>query len=153
MNIPMSTGFNSMEDSYTKLAEIPQKMMWSKTFPWPQLRHGYMWKIPVPVDNIASYNLLMPGAQGETQVNIKNNVSQQEELLTKKLQSISETTYMANTIQPRVSYPRLHIAQPKIPDETGIMKFRYAIRMSAETRLRFHLYPDHTRNSNKAFCL
>jgi hypothetical protein len=41
-NIPISTRFNLMEDSYTKLAEIPQNMMCTKTFSWPRLQHGYM---------------------------------------------------------------------------------------------------------------
>jgi hypothetical protein len=64
-NIPMSTGFNSKEDSYTELPETPQKMMWSKSFPWPQLYHEYMWRIRFAIDNPSAYNILMPGAQGQ----------------------------------------------------------------------------------------
>lgn len=152
-HIPISTGFNSMEDSYTKIAEIPHKMMWSKKFPWPRLHHGYMWRLPIDIQNPDSFNVLMPGAQGEINVNDNNRLTQQEEILTSQLYSLGEVVYTSNTIQPRVSYPRMHMAQPKIPDETGIMKFRYAIRMSAETHLLFHLIPDHVRNSSRSFSL
>jgi hypothetical protein len=35
------------------------------------------------------------------------------------------------------------MGQPQIYDETGIMKFRYVARMSAETHVTIHLLPDH----------
>jgi len=110
-----------------------------------------MWRIPVAVDNPATYNMMMPGAQ-ELQVTDKNNISQQEEIMTNKLQQVSDATYTSITVKPRVSCPRLHMGQPKVPDETGMMKFRYAIQMSAETHVLFHPYPD-MRNFSKVFWL
>jgi hypothetical protein len=59
--------------------------------------------------------------------------------------------YVTNNIQNRVIYPRLHLAQPRIPDETGYMKFRYAIRISAETHILFHHLPDHVTDNMHGF--
>jgi hypothetical protein len=121
--IPMSTGFNRVQDSYTKIVQIPHKMKWSHTFSWPRLHHGYMWRIPTNLEDENAFNVLMPSAQGEENVSLANRITQQAE--------------------PKVSHPRLHIAQPQVPDEIGFMKFRYAVRMSAETHVLFHLLPDH----------
>jgi len=60
-------------------------------------------------------------------------------------------SYITNNIQTRVSYRKLHLAQPRIPDEIGYMKFRYAIRMTAETHLLFHLLPDHLNDFMNGF--
>lgn len=144
-------GFDSVEDSYTKLAEIPQRMMWSKTWTWPRLQNGYMWHIPEYINNSASFNILMPGAQAQAQIGNNRIITQQEEIITHKLRSIADDIYATSNIQPRVSYPRLHMAQPLIPDETGTMKFRYAARISAETRILFHLFPDYIGHGEKLF--
>jgi hypothetical protein len=85
------------------------------------------------------------------QIHEGNVITQQDEIFTNKFYTIFDATFTGNTTQPRVSYPRLHIAQPTIPDETGVLKFRYAVRMSAEMHLTFHLYPDHTMGAMKAF--
>jgi hypothetical protein len=85
----------------------------------------------------------MPGAQGQTAILPGTRISQQGEIPVDQTTKTPTATYVTNNIQDRVSYPTLHLAQPRIPDETGYMKFRYAIRMSAETHLLFHLLPDH----------
>jgi hypothetical protein len=51
--------------------------------------------------------------------------------------------FIGTTTQPRVSYPRLHIVPPFVPDETGYMRFRYIARMSAETHIKLHLLPEY----------
>jgi hypothetical protein len=145
------TGFHATENSYTKLAEIPEKMTWTRTFPWPQLRHQYIWEFPHPFNTPAAYTTLMPGAQGMIQVSDHNTITLQQELLVNKLRATDDKIYTANTVQPRVSYPRLNMAQPRIPDETGFMKFRYATRMSAETRVLFHMFPDYIGTGHKQF--
>jgi len=38
----------------------------------------------------------------------------------------------------------INLTHPWVPDETGFMKFKYNIRMSAETHVRLHLYPDYS---------
>jgi hypothetical protein len=93
----------------------------------------------------------MPGTQGQLQVAKNKTITQQQELLVNRLRSIEDVIIISNTTQPRVSYLRLHMAQPKVPDETEIMKFRYAIRMSAETRVRFHLFADYVGEGHKQF--
>jgi hypothetical protein len=37
IHIPKSYGFDTTEGTYTKVAEIPQKMKWTRTFDWPKL--------------------------------------------------------------------------------------------------------------------
>jgi hypothetical protein len=110
-----------------------------------------MWHIPEYINNSASFNILMPGAQAQAQIGNNRIITQQEEIITHKLRSIADDIYATSNIQPRVSYPRLHMAQPLIPDETGTMKFRYAARISAETRILFHLFPDYIGHGEKLF--
>jgi len=143
-HVPLSTGFHNVQNSYTKLAQIPHKMTWSRTFSWPQLRHGYMWRLPdMLLNNEDSFNYLMPGTQGEETITAHSLLTQKAEIIVNHMHEFGESIYTSNTIQPRVSYPRLHMGQANIPDETGFMKFRYAVRMSAETHVLFHLLPDH----------
>jgi hypothetical protein len=126
-------------------------MKWTRTFDWPKLKHGYMWKIPLEIDDTKAFTIFMPGAQGQVNVNQQSKVNRQGEMVLDQMYNVGEATNVAIIIQPRVSYPRLHMSQPQIPDETGHMKFRYAIRMSAETHVLFHLLPDHTTRDLNAF--
>jgi len=63
------------------------------------------------------------------------------------------TSGTCNTTQPRVSYPRLHMGQPVIRDKTGLMRFRFAIRMIAETNVVFRMLPDYLATRHYAFSL
>jgi len=53
-------GWHKFADSYTKIAQIPDKMTWSKKFTWPKLRHGYMWHIPYDINDEKIFSTLMP---------------------------------------------------------------------------------------------
>jgi hypothetical protein len=89
----------------------------------------------------SAYTLLMPGAQGIQKIG-PTTLGLQREMLTKIVYEQDSNQYVGSTTQPRVSYPRMHLTHPWIPDETGYMRFRYVIRMIAETHVTFHLYPD-----------
>jgi len=86
----------------------------------------------------------MTGAQGRTQILHGTRIALQNEIIGEQPYETHGYQMMRTTTQPRVSYPRMHIAQPLIPDETGYMSFRFIARMSAETHVRMHLLPDHT---------
>jgi hypothetical protein len=151
IQIPNGYGFDATEDSYTKVAEIPQKMRWTRTFPWPSLKHGYTWRVPRKLDDPKSFTVLMPGAQGQSAIIPGTRITQQGEILVDQTTKTPTATYLTNNIQDRVSYPRFHLAQPRTPDETGYIKFRYAIQMSAETHLLFHLLPNHVPDNKHGF--
>jgi hypothetical protein len=80
IQIPNSYGFDATEDSYTKMAEIPQKMCWTRTFPWPRLKHGYTWRIPRKLDDSKSFTILTAGAQGQTAMLPGTRITQQGEI-------------------------------------------------------------------------
>ena len=139
--------FDENNDTYTK-EEIPQRMIWSKTIHFPHLQHNYAWK-PIDMSDVANVATLIPGGQGQTQKVTSDqnwNISKQHELIqeTTTLGAGGATIIQKDMMQPRVSYPRLHFAQPLVTDETGIMKFQYKIRFTTELNLKFHLNPDFT---------
>jgi len=143
LRCPTHTEWNSTTDSYTKIAQIPPNMAWTRRFVWPQLGHGYLWDIGINIDDHNGYCVLMPGAQGIEQVNTMTKVTLQNEIITNHIFQANKDRLTGSTIWPRVSYPRMHITHPWVPDEAGYMRFRYIIRMSAQTHVRIHLVPDH----------
>jgi hypothetical protein len=88
-----------------------------------------------------AYKVLMPGAQGIKKYG-PTTASLQREMRTNINYEQDDNQFVGSTTQPRVSYPRLHLTHPWIPDETGYMRFRYVIRMIAVTHFLLHLYPD-----------
>jgi hypothetical protein len=87
----------------------------------------------------------------QTRILPGTNITQQGEILVDQSVKTGYASYITNNIQTRLSYRRLHLAQPRIPDEIGYMNFRYAIRMTAETHLLFHLLQDHLNDFMNGF--
>ena len=123
--------------------QIPQQYKKTHTIHFPRLGHGkvYRHRDWTSKDN---YNFLIPGAQGITKITDKSgtngvNISDQQENLS--LESVTapsdaEWTYSTIfTLQPQVAYPSIRLAQPSVPDETGVMKFRYQIRLTTQLEL------------------
>ena len=50
--------------------------------------------------------------------------------------------YGTSVMQPHVCYPSIRLAQPRVPDETGVMKFRYQVRLTTQLELLMHLLDD-----------
>jgi len=78
-----------------------------------------------------------------TQITNATKVTLQNEIITDHIYDRDGYQLTGSTIQPRVSYPRMHITHPWVPDETGFMRFRYIARMNAATHMKIHLVPDH----------
>jgi len=119
IQIPKSYGFKHGAESYTKIAQIPQKMRWIRTFPWPRLGHGYTWRMTRRIDDTKSFTILMEGALGQEAILPGTRITQQGEILAKHSNKTATAKYLTNNIQTRVSYPRLHFAQPRIPYAPG----------------------------------
>jgi hypothetical protein len=101
IQIPNSYGFDASEDSYTKVAEIPQKMRWTRIFPWPRLKHGYTWRVPRKLDDPRPFTVLMPGAQGQTAILPGTRITQLGEILADQTTKSPTATYVRNNIQDR----------------------------------------------------
>jgi hypothetical protein len=85
-------------------AEIPQKMRWTRTFPWPRLKHGYTWRVPRKLDDPKSFTVLMPVAQGQTAILTGTRISEQGEILADKTTKTPTATYVTNNIQDGRKY-------------------------------------------------
>ena len=134
--------------------QIPVMHTKSHTVHFPQLDHGKIWRW-ADYANSKYYAYLIPGAQGVTTITQKDGeraigFTNQEEFL-----SLESTTAPGDdlwiktkqdTFQPQVSYPSIRLAQPRISDETGEMKFNYYLRVTTHLDTRIHLYPDYNRN-------
>jgi len=136
-------------DHLTK-EEIPQHHKKTHTIHFPRLHHGKLYR-QRDFSSKDNYNFLIPGAQGVTKVLTKDGKNgiqlydQQENLQLESYTAPSDNMWVYTTqltTQPLVSYPAISLAQPRYTDETGIMKFRYAIRISTKLQLLLHLQPD-----------
>jgi len=134
-------------DSYTRIAQIPPNMAWTHRFTWPQLDHGYMWDLArtTRIQHPTAYAVLMPGAQGVGKTSA-TTLTHQREMIADHSYQDNHNTFTGSTTQPRVAYPRMHLTPPYVADETGFMRFRFVIRMIAETHTIIHLLPDHTND-------
>jgi hypothetical protein len=136
--------WNTNSDTRTRIAQIPPNMAWTHRFTWPKLSNNYLWRMPSqikPTSNDA-YIVLMPGAQGQSKV-AYTGVTRQYPIMTDLGYTSAHHEFVGGATQPSVSYPMINLSHPWIPDESGYMKLRYTIRMSAETHVRLHLYPDY----------
>nr|AVM80381.1 capsid protein [Ambidensovirus sp.] len=132
--------FNANNDRYTKY-ELPQRHMYTREINFEELHNNYMWK-PVDFSNAANYRTMIPTAEG-VEITTKANTKIEELTQENDAYATSKITTKQSTFRNRTSHPRMHIAQPYVPDETGFMKFRYQVRMSTELHLNFHLLPDY----------
>lgn len=141
--------FNPNNDTYTK-EEIPQRLEKEITIRMPQLEHNYMYRAQQM--NPTEFRTLIPGAQGIPSTVTQTTTLQRELVNQDKTLAVNGQTQVNNTfMQPRVSYPRYHLGQPEIPDETGMMKFRYQVRQTTELDVIFYLYPDFNDQNTNAY--
>lgn len=131
--------FNRDLDHYTK-KEVPVKFKYTHHVDMNVLHHNYMW-LPNDLEPEDDFNVLIPGAQGITN-NAGTTITNATEII-QTTQTENNIITNQTTIQNRRSYPRLHVGQPEIPDETGTMKWRYQIRISTRLKLLFHKRPDY----------
>jgi hypothetical protein len=136
--------WNTNSDTRTRIAQIPPNMAWTHRFTWPQLSNNYIWRMPRQIKPTGddSYIVLMPGGQGQTLI-AGTHINHQHQILDQLDYNSQHHQFAGSTTQPHVSYPMINLSHPWIPDETGYMKFRYSIWMSAETHVRLHLYLDY----------
>lgn len=137
--------FNKNNDRYTKY-ELPQRNQYTREIDFQKLTNNYMWK-PTDINEEENFRRLIPMSEGVyTTSNANSKVS---ELTQQNSQwATSGKTTQGTLFRNRTSYPRMHVAQPQVPDETGYMKFRYQVRMSTKLYLEFHLYPDYGSSTN-----
>lgn len=141
--------FSSTEDDYTK-EEIPMKFKKIYKVHFPTLSHETIYK-PIDINNARNYRFLIPGAQGTSSTSHGGGIPSNAFNYLNNTNFLNQTN-TANTIygnigiqqmQPQGSYPRIHLAQPEIADETGMMKFRFPVRVTTRLHLNMHLIPDY----------
>ncbi|ADV74759.1 capsid protein [Mosquito densovirus BR/07] len=137
--------FNANNDRYTKY-ELPQRNQYTREYDFQQLTNNYMWK-PTDISDAANFRRLIPMSEG-VYTTTAATTKMAELTQQKSAYATSGKTTEASLFRNRTSYPRMHLAQPQIPDETGYMKFRYQVRMSTKLHLVFHLYPDYSTSTN-----
>lgn len=137
--------FNANNDRYTKY-ELPQRNQYTREYDFQQLRNNYMWK-PTDISAAANFRRLIPMSEG-VYTTTAATTKMAELTEQKSVWATSGKTTEASLFRNRTSYPRMHLAQPQVPDETGYMKFRYQVRMSTKLHLVFHLLPDHGTSTN-----
>lgn len=137
--------FNANNDRYTKY-ELPQRNKYTREIDFQQLTNNYMWKT-VDISATTNFRKLIPMSEGV--YTTSNATSYMTELTEQKeAWAGSGKTTEATVFRNRTSYPRMHVAQPQVPDETGNMKFRYQVRMSTKLHLNYHLYPDYMSSTS-----
>ncbi|XP_075214056.1 uncharacterized protein LOC142320244 [Lycorma delicatula] len=122
--------------------EIEQRKEYKKTIHFPTLTHNYCYK-PNKIDK---WDTLIPGVTGTT---LKTQIIKPgTELLS---HTITGTQYLGSgtVFQNRVTYPGMTLGQPYVEDETGVMKFKYFIRISTELHLIHHMKPDYNNDKFK----
>ncbi|QZA76130.1 capsid protein [Aedes aegypti densovirus] len=137
--------FNANNDRYTKY-ELPQRNQYTREYDFQQLTNNYMWK-PTDISAEANFRRLIPMAEG-VYTTTSATTKMAELTQQKSAYATSGKTTEASLFRNRTSYPRMHLAQPQVPDETGYMKFRYQVRMSTKLHLVFHIYPDFSTSTN-----
>lgn len=137
--------FNANNDRYTKY-ELPQRNQYTREYDFQQLTNNYMWK-PTDISAAANFRRLIPMSEG-VYTTTAATTKMAELTEQKSAWATSGKTTEASLFRNRTSYPRMHLAQPQVPDETGYMKFRYQVRMSTKLHLVFHLYPDYSTSTN-----
>lgn len=137
--------FNPNNDRYTKY-ELPQRNEYTREIDFQKLHNNYMWR-PMDISNVANFRYLIPMAEGVYTTTSHNSIATE---LTDETTAYatSGVTARQTLFRNRTSYPRMHMAQPQVPDETGYMKFRYQVRMSTKLHLNFHMHPDYATHAN-----
>lgn len=137
--------FSANNDRYTKY-ELPQRNKYTREINFQQLDNNYMWR-PVDINNAGNFRYLVPMSEG-VYATSSANVRQTELTDETTSYATSGVTARQTLFRNRTSYPRMHVAQPQVPDETGYMKFRYQVRMSTKLHLNYHMYPDYGTQIN-----
>lgn len=136
--------FSSAEDNYTK-EEIPMKFRKTYTVHFPKLTHENI-HMPTDITNSNNYRFLIPGAQGTSLVGqgatAQNYLNHQNLIQQTNANTGNVSRVRIDNMQPQVCYPRIHLAQPQVADETGFMKFRFPVRITTRLYLNMHLIPD-----------
>ena len=140
-------------DHATKI-EVPQRYKWTHHIDFPSLNNNFYF-MPVDISNSNNYTTLIPGCQNiDSYTDNKSKVyaiSKQNNLTTTSVKATGESSCNVTNGQhiQTVSYPSIVIGQPRIPDETGVMKFRYKVRVITEINGTWHLYPEFCNNWEK----
>lgn len=135
---------DSFNDTCLKY-EVPQRHKYTfKVNFEKQLSKQTHWS-PIDITDAANYTYLIPGAQcTETVDGVAITKQRQYTRLENKNGSIQ---WSKDIFQNMQSWPMLTVGQPKVPDETGYMKFRFQIRMSVRLHVLFHLLPQWANNT------
>lgn len=157
-NGPKDLGFHSfsgidlwpdVNDSISKI-EIRQKEAYTHIVNFPKLNHNYHWTTPDMFDRTKSYLLCIPSNNNIKEIAGKSTMSHSSELM------IDEPTVGTGNDAMKFSkaiiinpshYPAILVGQPKINDETGVMKFRYNVRITTEFHLNFHIQPEYLNDT------
>lgn len=133
--------FRNERDYITK-EEIPQRHTWHKKIHFPQYNQDNIITQLITLENNDQgyWGTLIPGRQSIEKCN-GLNISNDNNLITYKIANSSTTANVTHLSQAH-AHPLICLAQPKIPDETGLMKFRYQIRVNTKLHLDIILRPD-----------
>lgn len=137
--------FNPNNDRYTKY-ELPQRNQYTREINFQKLHNNYMWRT-LDISAESNFRSLIPMSEG-VYTTTSANVRQTEFTDETTAYATSGVTTRQTLFRDRTSYPRMHVAQPQVPDETGYMKFRYTVRMSTKLHLNYHMYPDYGSHKN-----
>jgi len=144
---------NEVLDNITKI-EIPQRHKWTHFIQLPHCNHNFYF-MPIDINNPANYTCLIPGCQNiDSYTSEKSKtytITKQNNISTSSVKSTGENTCNTTNGQhlQTTHYPAIVIGQPKIPDETGTMKFRYKVRVITEINGTWHLFPEFCNNWEK----
>lgn len=134
--------FDKTQDIYEKY-EIPQRHTYEYEIHFPKLSHGYTYNPAT----LTAVNVLIPGPTQLTKDSVTTpdtTYSHNQEFYNTDNAASTTTTTEQAAFANRTSWPAIGLAQPVVPDETGIMKFQYQIRLTTELEIINHIKPDFT---------
>jgi hypothetical protein len=92
-------------DTYTKVAQIPTKHVWTRRWTWPRPNHNYLWEIGMLINDRNLYRVLMPGAQGQTLLPPHTKLNNQTEIMLDNKHSEYGYEFHATTATCQLSTP------------------------------------------------
>lgn len=135
----------------TTYEQIPQRERKIVHITFEHPGHGFVY--PTVNNNQATVRALIPGRDRISKIAGSQNYSSNSNLVTTTENqggSAGEITTVSTLMDKTKAYPMHMLAQPKVPDETGYMKFRYQIHYETELELLMHIRPDYRKVNVKA---
>lgn len=162
---PKDVGFNThvnvdlwadKNDKITKI-EIPQKEAYTLIVNFNKLNHNYHFTPQSTVyDDAKNLELCIPSFNNIAKIGPNCTMTHNNEILIdENTHGTGDDAYVIHkgTIVNRNQYPAIIVGQPKVNDETGIMKFRYNLRVTTEFHVNYKLTPEYLNTNTKNILL